>query len=257
MILLYQVEAIVTHSCGIAPKYSKMMVNVMKELQTRRQQSTLFLGKQGSVTPRDLIKWGNRQPQSPLEVAEEGYMLLGEKLRSEEEKMVVMEVLASVCKVVLQPDHLYAIIPTPTTSHHPHDDQNTLGGDKTAGGGGWNHPHPHPPCTGEISELLVLQDNLRSGQVGVEGVRGVALTGSIARMWKLSGRAIAHNEPVLLVGETGSGKTMVCQLLAAYRGQAIRILNCHQVVTKNDDIYPHTTFPSTTYTSSTHPSLTL
>ena len=253
----------------------------MKELQTRRQQSTLFLGKQGSVTPRDLIKWGNRQPQTPMEVAEEGYMLLGElsgsglcylfhipshilshtlilytsshshlrihtlththsshtyshtyshspshthlrihtlthpsrhhlystptgeKLRSGEEKRVVMEVLVSVCRVVLQPDHLYAITPTPTpttttfttTSHHHHDDKDVLGG-KTAGGGESTHPHPHPHRLGEISELQSLQDDLRNGRVGVEGVQGIALTASIARMWKLSGRAIAHNEPV-------------------------------------------------------------
>jgi midasin len=63
-----EVEAIVTHSCGIAPKFAKMMVGVMKELQARRQQSALFQGKYGAVTPRDLIKWGRRQPQSPKEV---------------------------------------------------------------------------------------------------------------------------------------------------------------------------------------------
>ena len=161
------------------------------------------IGKQGSVTPRDLIKWGNRQPQTPLQVAEEGYMLLGEKLRSEEEKQVVMEVLSTVCKVVLQPAHLYAITATPTTttptntivtSGSSHRDDDHLLGDKNTGGGETTPTHPLP--LGEISELLSMQDDLRCGRVLVEGVKGIALTASIARMWKLSGRAIAHNEPV-------------------------------------------------------------
>lgn len=39
---------------------------------------------------------------------------------------------------------------------------------------------------------------------------------------------MTHREPALLVGETGCGKTSVCQLLALLRGQKLRILNCHQ-----------------------------
>jgi midasin (ATPase involved in ribosome maturation) len=69
---LNEVEEIVTHSCGIAPKFGKMMVKTMNELQLRRHQTNLFQGKYGVVTTRDLIKWGNRKPQSALEVASEG-----------------------------------------------------------------------------------------------------------------------------------------------------------------------------------------
>ena len=41
-------------------------------------------------------------------------------------------------------------------------------------------------------------------------------------------RCLEAAEPVLLVGETGTGKTTACQLAAAVRGQALHMLNCNQ-----------------------------
>jgi midasin (ATPase involved in ribosome maturation) len=43
------------------------------------------------------------------------------------------------------------------------------------------------------------------------------------------GRCLEHKEPVLLVGETGCGKTTVCQLYAALLNRKLHMLNCHQV----------------------------
>lgn len=40
-------------------------------------------------------------------------------------------------------------------------------------------------------------------------------------------RALRFNEPVLLVGETGGGKTTVCQMVAALKGCQLQIINCH------------------------------
>jgi hypothetical protein len=45
---------------------------------------------------------------------------------------------------------------------------------------------------------------------------------------------IRHKEPVLLVGETGTGKTTVCQLLALLRGHQLHILNCNQHTETSD-----------------------
>jgi midasin len=47
-------------------------------------------------------------------------------------------------------------------------------------------------------------------------------------MWKLLSHAFKNKEPVLFIGETGTGKTTVCQMYAAQHGQHIKILNCHQ-----------------------------
>lgn len=43
-----------------------------------------------------------------------------------------------------------------------------------------------------------------------------------------SGKACQFEESVLLVGETGCGKTTVCQLLAALNDQQLFSVNCHQ-----------------------------
>ncbi len=51
---------------------------------------------------------------------------------------------------------------------------------------------------------------------------------------RLCGRCLRHQEPVLLVGETGTGKTTVCQLLALMRGQRLHILNCNQHTETSD-----------------------
>ena len=88
----------------------------------------------------------------------------------------------------------------------------------------------------DLLALKAAQEQLRRGELDVEGVKGVAITAAMRRMWRLVGRCVAQNEPALLIGETGSGKTTICQLFAAVRGQRIRILNCHQSTETSDII---------------------
>jgi midasin (ATPase involved in ribosome maturation) len=47
-------------------------------------------------------------------------------------------------------------------------------------------------------------------------------------------RCLAHAEPALLVGDTGTGKTTACQLAAAVRGQRLHILNCNLYTEASD-----------------------
>ncbi|PNS16126.1 Midasin [Sphaceloma murrayae] len=56
----------------------------------------------------------------------------------------------------------------------------------------------------------------------------VVWTKAMQRLYSLVNAAIANNEPVLLVGETGCGKTTVCQVLAELRQQNLHIVNAHQ-----------------------------
>ena len=53
-------------------------------------------------------------------------------------------------------------------------------------------------------------------------------TGSMRRLYSLVSRALQSNEPVLLVGETGCGKTSVCQMYADAKSRTLCSVNCHQ-----------------------------
>ena len=101
-----EIQEIVVQSCGLAPKYGAILVNIMKELQILRH-ANLFLGKHGAVTTRDIIKCGKRQPNSMTEVANQAYMLLAEKLRQDEEKHMVETVIAGVCNMRIDVFNLY------------------------------------------------------------------------------------------------------------------------------------------------------
>ncbi|KAI7596203.1 midasin [Hortaea werneckii] len=58
--------------------------------------------------------------------------------------------------------------------------------------------------------------------------QGVVWTKAMRRLYVLVSRAIQNNEPVLLVGETGCGKTTVCQMLADALKQRLHTVNAHQ-----------------------------
>lgn len=64
----------------------------------------------------------------------------------------------------------------------------------------------------------------------------IVWTRSLRRLFMLLHKALANNEPVLLVGETGTGKTSVCQVYSLYKGQNMRTVNCHQNTEASDII---------------------
>lgn len=59
-------------------------------------------------------------------------------------------------------------------------------------------------------------------------IQGVVWTQAMRRLYVLVAQALRNNEPVLLVGETGCGKTTVCQMLAEAFGKDLHIVNAHQ-----------------------------
>jgi midasin len=231
-----EIQDIITHSCGIAPKFSKMLVDCMSELSVRRQQSSLFQGKLGSVTTRDLIKWGKRCPLSPAAVARDGFMLLAERLRDDAERAAVQVVLEKVCGVKIDPASLYEEM---DGGEGGEEDGEKRGKNKGASRCDALMTGPGEgvvSASRELRELCALQASLRSQGRRIEGIAGVAITSAMKRMWVLTSRCIQHNEPVLLVGTTGCGKTTVCQLLASRRNQRLVILNCHQSSETSDII---------------------
>ena len=178
------------------------MVDVMVELQRRRTASRVFAGKHGYITPRDLFRWADRTPGSYQELAEAGYMLLGERLRQPAEQAVVREVLQKLLpRVKVEPSELYSRL---------HSEHRAAAAANAANAGASGRPD------GATAVLT------RGGEEGAVWIP------SAVRIYSLVAACMAHDEPVLLVGETGTGKTTVCQLYAEAAGQKLHIINCHQ-----------------------------
>ncbi|KAI1144330.1 midasin [Hypoxylon sp. FL0543] len=164
-----------------APSDCKRIVSVYKELSRLRQTSRLFENKDSFATLRDLFRWALRGAETREEIAANGFMLLAERVRNEEERMAVKKVIETVFKVKIEPNQLYDI-----------------------------HSSPY-----------LQKQAPNNGQ-------GVVWTHAMRRLYVLVASALRHNEPVLLVGETGCGKTTVCQLLAESLGKELHIVNAHQ-----------------------------
>ncbi|KAF6844959.1 denitrification regulatory protein nirq [Colletotrichum musicola] len=169
-------------SVNTAPSDCRRIVSVYKELSRLRQTSRLFEQKDSFATLRDLFRWALRDAADREQIAVNGFMLLAERVRVEEERTAVREVIQTVFKVKIDPDVLY-----------------TAKYSKTLG------------------DVQAMPNN-----------HGVVWTRAMRRLYVLVETAIRNNEPVLLVGETGCGKTTVCQILAEVLGKELHIVNAHQ-----------------------------
>ncbi|KAF9637501.1 von Willebrand factor type A [Lasiodiplodia theobromae] len=158
------------------------IVNVYRELSILRQSSRLFESK-SFATLRDLFRWAMRAPETSQQLAEQGYMLLAERVRKAEERLAVKQIIEKVIKQTkIDEDVLYSVERSP--------------------------------------EMRLYQENVSSD--------GVVWTRAMRRLYALVANALRHNEPVLLVGETGCGKTTVCQMLADAFTKQLFIVNAHQ-----------------------------
>ena len=198
-----ELKMMVEQRCQIAPSRAERIVQVMQQLHRRRQRSNVFAGGQAFVTARDLFKLAERFKSGADDayslLAAETVMLLSEGLRRPEEKALVVEVVQDVMKVRVELEQLYAK--------------------------GW-----------DADVAMMLAGAGDAGTAGAESVavtkdvafEGLVLTKGTKRMLRLVARCMRFEEPCLLVGETGTGKTSVCQALASSLGRRLHILNCHQ-----------------------------
>lgn len=163
-----EMVTILEQRCGCPPSHSRLLVNIMDGLRRRRSRSGVFLGKDGFITPRDLLRWAGRGASSKLELAQEGYMLLAERLRTDEEKLCVKEEIEKHLKVTMDLDSLYF---------------------------------------GEDSEARRILCQLTSTNFTGDEERflsTIAPTKSLLRLVTLVLRCVKQKESVLLVGDTGT-----------------------------------------------------
>jgi len=168
-------------SRNTAPSDCRRIVSVYKQLTRLRQESRVFEQKNSFATLRDLFRWALRNADTRQEIADNGFMLLAERVRKPEERDEVKRVIEEVFKVNINPDQLYDL------------------------------------------EYAPEFKNIRA-----RNSQGVIWTRAMRRLYVLAKRSIQNNEPVLLVGETGCGKTTVCQLLAEFDKKDLHIVNAHQ-----------------------------
>ena len=77
----------------------------------------------------------------------------------------------------------------------------------------------------QVYNLASLGD--LQGPIG-SSTHEVVWTKSMRRLFLLVSKAYKNNEPVLLVGDTGCGKTTICQVVAELMQTRIHIVNAHQ-----------------------------
>ncbi|XP_058881826.1 midasin isoform X1 [Acipenser ruthenus] len=191
-----ELESILHKRCSLPPSYSTKLVRVMLELQSHRRGSTVFAGKHGFITLRDLFRWAERyrlaeENQGDYDwlqhLANDGFMLLAGRVRKPEEAAIIQGVLEKHFKKKLNPGALFS----------------------------------QDNVSKQFCNLMPHTADLP------EEFRHIVWTHGMRRLAVLVGRALAFGEPVLLVGDTGCGKTTICQLFAALSGQKFYSLNCH------------------------------
>jgi midasin len=164
-----EMVTILERRCGCPPSHAKLLVKIMLDLRHRRSMNSVFLGKDSFITPRDLLRWAERHSGSKQDLAEHGYMLLAERLRSDEEKRMVQDVLEEHTNVTIDFERMYY---------------------------------------GENSEAKNLLENaVRAGEMqGDHLVSTIAPTRSLLRLIHLVLNCIQKKEPVLLVGGKPLGR---------------------------------------------------
>ena len=85
-------------ACMLAPELGARQRSQARAVRPA-QGSNVFAGKHGFITPRDLFKWGARGAVGYQELAENGFLLLGERLRQSAERAEVQAVLEATMNV--------------------------------------------------------------------------------------------------------------------------------------------------------------
>ncbi|KAK3879278.1 hypothetical protein Pcinc_016138 [Petrolisthes cinctipes] len=192
-----ELEVILHHRCEVPLSYSKKMVGVLQDLQNMRRGTNIFQGKQSFITLRDLFRWAERYRLAPQQeakfydwdqhLADEGYLVLAARVREHGETDAIRKVLEKKLKKKVEPEKLF------------------------------NLSEDTSPVTRSCLEQMTT----------VSGFEHIVWTQDMRRLFVVVSKALNFMEPVLLIGETGCGKTTVCQLIAAQNDQSLYTVNCH------------------------------
>ncbi|KAL8429966.1 hypothetical protein ACSSS7_006238 [Eimeria intestinalis] len=228
----------------------------------------VFFGSHGFMTIRDLIRWGRRVGNSPFqnhlqqqqqqqlqeqqqqqeevrefsptsleELALEGWLLVGERLRTEEERAIVKDSLERHClkSTPAKPKRLsvdYAVDPYVAAFRRLLSakiewcsQQQKAAAEATAAAAAAAARAASLRCSGTEASLLGeaeaaaaaaarAAEEAEAAAPEIPAFLPFSFNAASLRLLALTLRALAASENLLLVGETGAGKTAVCELVA-------------------------------------------
>ncbi|XP_055839231.1 midasin [Episyrphus balteatus] len=187
-----ELEVILEKRCLIPQSYSKKMVQCMWDLQKNRKTTT-----KNVFTLRDLFRWGNRYTFADKQLLDDLKYDWNQHL-IEEGYLVLSAKVRTDIEIEIIEETLYR-------NFRKKINLDLLFGDEAS------------PVTRNIIDSIKTYTERND----------IVWTRNMTRMAVLAAKAIQFNEPVLLVGPTGCGKTTVCQILASIHDVQLRILNCH------------------------------
>ncbi|VDP20601.1 unnamed protein product [Soboliphyme baturini] len=188
-----ELELILHHRCALPQSYARKMVNVMRDLQFHRSTTGLFAGKEGHMTLRDLFRWGERYKRCDATCpATDWDQYLAEQgfllLGGRSRREEDLSIVReTISKHFLRKINDIALFSTDSTYFN--------------------------------SQLIVC--------CSAPHLRHIVWTKNLRRMAVLLSQALMYDEPVLLIGDTGCGKTTLCQIYAALTQRTLHVVNCH------------------------------
>ncbi|GAB0090345.1 Midasin [Sergentomyia squamirostris] len=189
-----ELAEILQKRCQIPKSLADKMVSTMSILHTNRRNVT-----KSNFTLRDLFRWGNRYTLADKKLLEdpkydwnqhlvdEGYLVLSARVRNPSDLEAIQDSLFLKFRKHPSLDNLF--------NHHDN--------------------------TSAVTKA-VLDDLMQC-----EAAKKIHWSSDILRIYVQVAKALSFQEPVLLVGPTGCGKTTVCQIVAETLFKKLRILNCH------------------------------
>lgn len=183
---------IVHKRCEIPESYAEKLVKVMKDLQLVRRKSGVFVGKEGFITLRDLFRWANRYRLT------EGKNKDWNQFLAEQGFMLLAGRVRCEDEAIVVKEIIERAFPrTKILENDLFSQANNI-----------------------IHQLMNshLDDDFKH----------LVWTKSLRRMAVLSNEAINFSEPVLLVGQTGCGKTTLSYLFANHQKSQLWSISCHR-----------------------------
>lgn len=197
-----ELKEILVQKCSLPPSRAGLMVKVMEDLQIFRSQTNLFSGKNSIITVRDLLKWAGRinQSQDGKHVTPENIALEGFLLLGERSRNQADK---DFIKQTIE--KVFAVKINEEKFYKEYFENNLRS------------------VFSNVPASLNLPKIIQSRQ--------------LIRLAVLIAKCLQNKEPVLLVGETGCGKTTLCQVFASeVTKQPLFCINCHQNTETSDFI---------------------